>query len=125
MTTRPASATVLEPMTIAHSTRDLVSSILHAHASILHAPVPPLTTAELDEARSIVSQLLDGAGPPKPGRLPPALRTPRPLPASPSSVSSSPVPRTVQPPSSRSEQNAPRKSSEMTWSAVIGGGVDA
>ena len=33
--------------------------------------------------------------------------------------------RTVQPPSSRSEQNAPRKSSEMTWSAVIGGGVDA
>ena len=50
MTTSPASATVLEPMTIAHSTRDLVASILHAHASILHAPAPPLTSAELHEA---------------------------------------------------------------------------
>ena len=97
MTTRPASASVLEPTTIAHSTRDLVASILHAHASIIHAPTPPLTSSELDEARSIVSQLLDGAGPPKPGPLPPALRTPRPLPASPSSVSSSPVPGTVMP----------------------------
>ena len=91
-----ASANVLEPMTVARA-RDLVASILHAHASILHAPAPPLTSAELDEARSIVSQLLDGAGPPKPGPLPPALRTPRPLPASPSSVSSSPVPGTVMP----------------------------
>ena len=96
MTTSPASASVLEPLTT-HSARDLVASILHAHASILHAPAPPLTSAELHEARSIVSQLLDGAGPPKPGPLPPALRTPRPLPASPSSVSSSPVPGTVMP----------------------------
>ena len=63
MTTSPASASALEPMTVTH-TRDLVASILHAHASILHAPAPPLTSAELDEARSIVSQLLDGAGPP-------------------------------------------------------------
>jgi hypothetical protein len=96
VTTSPASASALEPMTVTH-TRDLVASILHAHASILHAPAPPLTSAELHEARSIVSQLLDGAGPPKPGPLPPALRTPRPLPASPSSVSSSPVPGTVMP----------------------------
>ena len=96
MTTSPASASVLEPLATAHTTRDLVTSILHAHASILHAPAPPLTSAELDEARSIVSQLLDGAGRQSRAAAP-ALRTPRPLPASPSSVSSSPVPRTVLP----------------------------
>ena len=97
-------------MTTPHSARDLVASILHAHASILHAPAPPLTSAELDEARSIVSQLLDGAGPPKPGPLPPALRTPRPLPARASSVSSSPVPRTVLPASCRARRAAARHS---------------
>ena len=118
MTTSPASASVLEPQPIAHTARDLVASILHAHASILHAPAPPLTSSELDEARSIVSQLLDGAGPPKPGPLPPALRTPRPLPASPSSVSSSPVPGTVMPATPRSWLGTPAGLPQFSPSSV-------
>ena len=117
MTTSPASASVLEPVTVAR-TADLVASILHAHASILRAPAPPLTSAELDEARSIVSQLLDGAGPPKPGPLPPALRTPRPLPASPSSVSSSPVPRSVLPATPRSRLATPAGLPQFSPSSV-------